>query len=58
MPLPVPLASTLSSRSLLFHPRVAEEAQRLLATRDDSLAAQLQQALSATSYNTQHIVLR
>ncbi len=58
MPLPVPLASTLSSRSLLFHPRVAEEAQRLLSTRDEALATQLQHALSASSYNTPHILLR
>ena len=58
MPLPVPLASTLSSRSLLFHPRVAEEAQRLLSTHDDALAAQLQHALTSTTYNHQHILLR
>lgn len=58
MPLPVPLASTQASRSLLFHPRVAEEAHRLLSTHDDALAAQLQHALTTTSYNPQHIVLR
>ena len=58
MPLPVPLASTQASRSLLFHPRVAEEAHRLLSTHDDALAAQLQHALTTTSYNPQHIILR
>ena len=58
MPLPVPLASTLSSRSLLFHPRVAEEAQRLLSTHDAALASQLQHALTSTTYNPQHILLR
>lgn len=58
MPLPVPLASTQASRTLLFHPRVAEEAHRLLSTRDDALAAQLQLALTATSHSPQHIILR
>lgn len=58
MPLPSPLPSTQSSRSLLFHPRVAEEAHRLLSTRDDALASQLQHALATTPYNPQHIILR
>ncbi|XP_046458023.1 LOW QUALITY PROTEIN: nipped-B-like protein A [Daphnia pulex] len=58
MPLPVPLASTQASRSLFFHPRVAEEAHSLLSTHDDALAAQLQHALTTTSYNPQHIILR
>lgn len=58
MPLPVPLASTQASRTLLFHPRVAEEAHRLLSTRDDALASQLQLALTATSHSPQHIILR
>ena len=58
MPLPVPLASTQASRTLLFHPRVAEEAHRLLSTRDDALAAQLQHALTAASHSPQHIILR
>ncbi|KOB75611.1 Nipped-B-like protein [Operophtera brumata] len=37
LPLPTPLPSTLNNKSQLFHPRVAEEAAILLATRDDNL---------------------
>ncbi|XP_034230674.1 nipped-B-like protein [Thrips palmi] len=54
MPLPSPLP--LSSKSLLFHPRVAEEAQNLLSVRDESLVPQLIQSLSQTS--SQHIELK
>jgi len=49
MPLPSPLPQTLGNKSLLFHPRVAEEAQRLLATNDDNLIPQLVHSLSQTS---------
>lgn len=48
----LPLPSAIDgnqSRSLLFHPRVAEEAQRHLVRHDKSLAAQLAEALTATS---------
>lgn len=51
MPLPSPLP--LSSKSLLFHPRVAEEAQNLLSVRDETLVPQLIQSLSQTS--SQHM---
>ena len=43
------MEGTLSSRSLLFHPRVAEEARRLLTVRDNSLVPQLAEALTNTS---------
>lgn len=49
MPLPTPLPQTLSNKSLLFHPRVAEEAQNYLRTQDDMLVPQLLQSLSQTS---------
>jgi len=49
MPLPSPLPQTLSNKSLLFHPRVAEEAQILLSVRDDALVPQLIQSLVQTS---------
>ncbi|KAK0173665.1 hypothetical protein PV328_006828 [Microctonus aethiopoides] len=49
MPLPTPLPQTLTNKSLLFHPRVAEEAHLLLSNRDETLAPQLIQALSQTS---------
>lgn len=49
MPLPTPLPQTLSNKSLLFHPRVAEEAQNLLRARDDTLVPQLVHSLSQTS---------
>ncbi|CAL4060266.1 unnamed protein product, partial [Meganyctiphanes norvegica] len=60
--LPVlPLPGTTSdavggSQSLLFHPRVAEEAQRLLNSQDTNLIAQLANTLAATS--TQYIELK
>lgn len=49
MPLPSPLPQTLSNKSLLFHPRVAEEAQRLLTITDDNLLPQLVHSISQTS---------
>lgn len=49
MPLPTPLPQTLTNKSLLFHPRVAEEAQNLLGVRDDALLPQLIQSLEQTS---------
>ena len=48
LPLPTPLIDE-KSKSLLFHPRVAEEAQRHLNCKDQPLAAQLAQALARTS---------
>lgn len=49
MPLPTPLPQTLSNKSLLFHPRVAEEAQNLLGVRDENLVPQLVHSLIQTS---------
>lgn len=49
MPLPTPLPQTMSNKSLLFHPRVAEEAQILLSLKDDNLVPQLIQSLIETS---------
>uniref|UniRef100_A0A182MZ11 Nipped-B protein n=1 Tax=Anopheles dirus TaxID=7168 RepID=A0A182MZ11_9DIPT len=50
----LPISDSLSvsaslNRSLLFHPRVAEEANNLLATRDDALIAQLVTAIEQTN---------
>ncbi|XP_063234204.1 nipped-B-like protein isoform X2 [Bacillus rossius redtenbacheri] len=56
MPLPSPLPQTLSNKSLLFHPRVAEEAQILLSLRDEALVPQLIQNLSQTC--AEHIELK
>ncbi|XP_069694432.1 nipped-B-like protein A [Periplaneta americana] len=56
MPLPSPSPQTLSNKSLLFHPRVAEEAQILLSVRDDALVPQLIQSLVQTS--AEHIELK
>jgi cohesin loading factor subunit SCC2 len=49
MPLPTPSPQTLSNKSLLFHPRVAEEAQNLLGVRDEVLVPQLVHSLIQTS---------
>lgn len=56
MPLPTPLPQTLTNKSLLFHPRVAEEAQILLSVRDENLVPQLILSLSQTS--SDHIELK
>ncbi|XP_046684148.1 LOW QUALITY PROTEIN: nipped-B-like protein [Homalodisca vitripennis] len=56
MPLPSPLPQTLSNKSLLFHPRVAEEAHILLSLRDEALVPQLVQSLAQTSAD--HIELK
>ncbi|KAL4710687.1 hypothetical protein ACJJTC_004332 [Scirpophaga incertulas] len=56
LPLPTPLPSTLNNKSQLFHPRVAEEAAILLATRDDNLVSLLVQSLMQTT--VQHIDLK
>ncbi|CAH1393670.1 unnamed protein product [Nezara viridula] len=49
MPLPSPLPQTMSNKSLLFHPRVAEEAHILLSLRDDTLVPQLAQSLNQSA---------
>lgn len=56
--LPLPGAADLGGppQSLLFHPRVAEEAQRLLKSQDPNLIAHLVNSLTATSQ--QHIELK
>lgn len=56
MPLPTPLPQTLTNKSLLFHPRVAQEAQILLSARDENLVPQLITSLSQTS--SDHIELK
>jgi cohesin loading factor subunit SCC2 len=50
----LPLSDTLpsqSNKSLLFHPRVAEEAKNVLSQRDDVLAQQLISAIEQTNSN-------
>lgn len=56
LPLPTPLPQTLSNKSQLFHPRVAEEAAILLANRDEALANVLSQSLMHTSAD--HMLVR
>uniref|UniRef100_A0ABD2WUA4 Nipped-B protein n=2 Tax=Trichogramma kaykai TaxID=54128 RepID=A0ABD2WUA4_9HYME len=56
MPLPTPLPQTLSNKSLLFHPRVTEEAKILLSMQDDNLIPQLIMSISQTS--SEHIELK
>lgn len=57
MPLPSPLPQTMSNKSLLFHPRVAEEAHILLSLRDDTLVPQLAQSLNQTAAVNMYLVL-
>jgi len=53
LPGPLPVAGAGGNSSLLFHPRVADEATRVLHTPDPDLARRLAQAISstATGYN-------
>jgi hypothetical protein len=51
----LPTATSLN-KSLLFHPRIAEEANNLLAVRDDSLVKQLLSAIEQT--NSDHIQIK
>ncbi|KAL7838955.1 hypothetical protein SRHO_G00256130 [Serrasalmus rhombeus] len=55
LPLPSPLPGT-TTKSLLYSVRVVEEVERLLACRDDTLAAQLAGGLAQVS--TEHIELK
>ncbi|XP_078477433.1 nipped-B-like protein, partial [Lampetra planeri] len=55
LPLPSPLPAT-TNKSLLFSPRVAEDAARLLSCREDALVAQLCHALAQVS--TEHIEVK
>jgi len=48
LPGPLPGPSSTPGSSLLFHPRVEEEAKRVLAAQDPVLALRLAQALSST----------
>lgn len=49
LPLPTPSPQTISNKSLLFHPRVAEEAQNLLGQKNEVLVPQLVASLEKTS---------
>ncbi|XP_022102804.1 nipped-B-like protein A isoform X2 [Acanthaster planci] len=56
LPLPTPLPCTVNNKGLLYSPRVAEEAKRLLGVQDENLVPQLLHALSQT--NTDNIELK
>lgn len=49
LPISESSVGTPSKKSLLFHPRVAEEANHLLSMKDDALARQLSAALEQTN---------
>ncbi|ENN74150.1 hypothetical protein YQE_09123, partial [Dendroctonus ponderosae] len=49
LPLPTPSPQTIGNKSLLFHPRVAEEAQNLLGQKNEVLIPQLVASLEKTS---------
>ncbi|XP_030756621.1 nipped-B protein [Sitophilus oryzae] len=49
LPLPTPSPQTINNKSLLFHPRVAEEAQNLLGQKNDVLVPLLVASLEKTS---------
>ncbi|XP_055299107.1 nipped-B protein isoform X6 [Sitodiplosis mosellana] len=56
LPISESSVGTPSKKSLLFHPRVAEEANHLLSMKDDALTRQLTAALEQT--NADHIELK
>uniref|UniRef100_A0A8C4QTF3 Uncharacterized protein n=1 Tax=Eptatretus burgeri TaxID=7764 RepID=A0A8C4QTF3_EPTBU len=55
LPLPSPLPAT-TTKSLLFSPRISDDATRLLSLREEGLVSQLCHALSQVS--TDHIELK
>lgn len=53
LPLPTPLPQTVQNKSLLYHPKLAEDAKKYLNSRDDAVIQQLTHALKQTS--TEHM---
>lgn len=53
LPISESSVGTPLKKSLLFHPRVAEEAKNVLCMKDESLTRQLTQALEQT--NSDHM---
>lgn len=49
LPLPTPLPHTMNNKSLLYHPKVADDARQLLGCHDDVLVSQLAKALKHSS---------
>ncbi|XP_050313224.1 nipped-B-like protein isoform X2 [Anthonomus grandis grandis] len=56
LPLPSPHPPTISNKTLLFHPRVAEEAQNLLRQKNEFLVPHLVASLEKTS--AEHIEVK
>ncbi|XP_025080871.1 nipped-B-like protein B isoform X1 [Pomacea canaliculata] len=56
LPLPTPLPQTVNNKSLLFSPKISEDAHKLLSVADEGLAQQLLHALRQAS--TSHIELQ
>lgn len=53
LPISESSVGTSLHKTLLFHPRVAEEAQNLLSMKDENLIKQLAQAIEQT--NSDHM---
>lgn len=49
LPLPKPKEPTGKKKSLLFNPRVADEARRVLATADPNIISQMAHVLRQTN---------
>ncbi|GAB1597401.1 nipped-B-like protein A [Argonauta hians] len=56
LPLPTPLSPGMHNKSLLFNPKIADDARKILETHDETLAQQLAHSLKQTS--TDHIELK
>ena len=49
LPIPTPIEPTGKKKSLLFNPRVADEARRVLATADPNIVSQMAHVLQQTN---------
>lgn len=55
LPISESSVGTPLKKSLLFHPRVAEEANHLLSMKDDALTRQLTEALEQTNADHMYV---
>lgn len=57
LPLPTPLSHTVGNKSLLFSPRVADEARSIISSNNDHLVGQLVHALGQTNTDHMYVVV-
>ena len=56
LPLPTPIEPSGKKKSLLFNPRVADEARRVLATADPNIVSQMAHVLQQTNVDHMYVL--